>query len=142
MMEFSMKTFIGLSITVILAGCFCSCSLHPGASVPTASSVGPIDLSAVPDGTFRGNYRKAKIDYQVDVTVEAKTIRDIRIIKTKEQFFGKKCALCEVEYLIQEILSQQTLPVDAVSGATQTSHAILKAIEDALRPPFRVGSGR
>ena len=132
---------IKILIVVSLMGWISGCTYRQGAVSPNASSVKPINLPAVPDGTFRGSHRVAKINYQVDVTVETHQIKSIRIIKAKKRVFEKKCALCKVESLIQEVVNQQTLPVDAVSGATQTSYAILKAIEDALRPPYRTGSG-
>lgn len=95
-----MKTLIRLSLIAILAGWFCGCSLHQGASGPTPSSDKPVDLSTVPDGTFRGRHHKAGIDYQVDVVAEMNVIKDISIIKANERLFLKKCALCKAEILI------------------------------------------
>ena len=128
-------------IVVMLMMWLSSCTFHQGAGGPDAPSIKPINLSAVPDGTFRGSHRLTKINYQVDVIVKTHQIKDIRIIKEKNRVFEKKCALCKAESLVQEVVNQQKLPVDAISGATQTSYAILKAIEDALRPPYRADSG-
>ena len=133
--------YIKTLIVVILMGWLLACTVHQGAGGPDASSVRPINLSAVPDGTFRGSHRVTKNNFQVDVTVKTHQIKDIRIIKEENRVFEKKCALCKAESLIQEVVNQQTIPVDAISGATQTSYAILKAIEDALRPPYRADSG-
>ena len=133
--------YVKTLIVVILMGWLLACTVHQGAGGPDASSVRPINLSAVPDGTFRGSHRVTKFNFQVDVTVKTHQIKDIRIIKEENRVFEKKCALCKAESLIREVVNHQTIPVDAISGATQTSYAILKAIEDALRPPYRADSG-
>lgn len=38
--------------------------------------------------------------------------------------------------MIKEAIEMQSLPVDAYSGATRTTTAILRAVEEALRTPF------
>lgn len=103
-----------------------------------------LDLSRVPDGTFLGKYDNNDMEYQVAVTVEKHMIICINLINGMQKKFRKKCALCNTRELIRNIVDWQTVnQVDGVSGATQTSDAILNAIKDALLPPFHpIGDGQ
>lgn len=95
------------------------------------------DLSQIPDGTFLGAYQNDGIDYQVEVTIELHQITCIKIIGTVQQVLRKKCAPCKINEIIQNIVDEQIIDdVDGVSGATQTSNAILNAIKAALSKPY------
>jgi uncharacterized protein with FMN-binding domain len=84
------------------------------------------DLSIVSNGTYQGKSKVGPVRVTLDVTVKDKTITDIVII----QHFngrGKKA-----ETIVPRIIEAQSLEVDAVSGATGSSKAILQAVERAL----------
>ena len=84
------------------------------------------DLDTIADGIYRGNSKVGPVRVTLDVTVTDKIMTSIKII----QHFngrGKKA-----EAIVPSIINAQTLDVDVVSGATASSKAILKAVEDAL----------
>jgi len=84
------------------------------------------DLSNVADGTYQGKSKVGPVRVTLDVTVENKNMSSIVIL----QHFngrGKKA-----EAIIPKIIEAQSLDVDVVSGATGSSKAILKAIENAI----------
>jgi len=84
------------------------------------------DLAKVADGTYQGKSKVGPVRVTLDVTVENNAMLSIVLI----QHFngrGKKA-----ETIIPQVIEAQTLDVDVVSGATGSSKAILKAIENAL----------
>ena len=88
------------------------------------------DLTQKADGTFRGKYElpPTPVKVTLDVTVLNHQITKIDIIKHICSPIGKKA-----EKIINQIIQQQSLNVDAVSGATASSKAIIKAVENALQ---------
>lgn len=85
-----------------------------------------IDLSRVKDGTYMGSCDARLVAATVKVTVEGGKITDIKLMKHKNDR-GKAG-----EAVVDEILKQQSPDVDAVSGATNSSRIIMKAVENAL----------
>ena len=84
------------------------------------------DLNTVADGTYRGNARVGPVRVTLDVTVTDRTITAIEIIR---HFNGRGR---RAEVIVPAIIEAQSLDVDVVSGATGSSKAFLKAVEDAL----------
>ncbi len=95
-----------------------------------------LDLSSIEDGIFRGTHYFEEHELKVDVTVLEHSVKCIKIINEKHLAYVKRCALCEVNSLIEDILNEQSIEADAVSGATITSSALVEAILDALTPPY------
>ena len=89
---------------------------------------GGIDVSAVADGSYTGTYSFKRWTNTLIVHVKDSQITAIEII---DDVFGASVTDCSGEVFSRVIAAQDTL-VDAVSGATVTSKAYLKAIEDAL----------
>ena len=85
-----------------------------------------IDLSSVKDGTYTGSYDARLVAATVKVIIEGGKITDIKLVKHKNDR-GKAG-----EAVVDEILKQQRPDVDAVSGATNSSRIIMKAVENAL----------
>ena len=85
------------------------------------------DLGKIPDGSYRGNSRVWPVKVTLDVTMQNGAITSIEII---EHFNGRGK---KAEALVPEIIKTQSLEVDAISGATGSSTAILKAVENALQ---------
>ena len=103
--------------------------------VSCSTSIGKIeaslpDISNKPDGLYRGDYNLSGTPVKVilDVTVKNKIITAIKIIKHSSSSIGKKA-----EKITDQIIARQSLDVDAISGATGSSKAILKAVENALQ---------
>ena len=88
------------------------------------------DMSGKFDGTYRGNYvlSGSPVKVVLDVTVKDKNITAIKIIEHFCSPIGKKA-----EKITERIIERQSLDVDAVSGATGSSKAILKAVEKSLQ---------
>jgi uncharacterized protein with FMN-binding domain len=86
-----------------------------------------IDLSRVKDGTYTGRCDARLVAATVKVTVEGGKITEIKLMKHKNDQ-GKAG-----EAVVDEILKQQRPDVDAVSGATNSSKIIMKAVENALK---------
>jgi len=84
------------------------------------------DLSKVADGIYQGKSKVGPVRVTLDVTVENKTMSSIVII---QHFNGRGK---EAETIVPRIIEAQSLDVDVVSGATGSSKAILKAVENAL----------
>lgn len=84
------------------------------------------DLVQVPDGTWRGKVEWGVLAVVVDVTVQAGEITAIQILQHDHGKGGKG------EEVIDNILEAQSINIDAISGATLSSKAILNAVADAL----------
>ena len=88
------------------------------------------DMAGKTNGVYRGNYSLSGTPVRVtlDVTVQDNGITGIRIIQHICSPIGKKA-----ERITQNIIEGQSLEIDAISGATASSKAILKAVENALQ---------
>ena len=85
-----------------------------------------INLSQVPDGTYRGEFYHS-FQYLVEVQVENSKITAIEVLNNRDGSHAKRA-----EGVIEKILEAQSVAVDGISGATTTSKSLLKAIENAL----------
>lgn len=80
------------------------------------------------DGVYEGSAEGYKDTIKVSVTVEGGAVTDIEILEENDtpEFFER------ARGIIDDILSAQSLNVDAVSGATYSSVGILNAVNSAL----------
>jgi uncharacterized protein with FMN-binding domain len=87
------------------------------------------DMTPIADGTYRGKYdlKGTPVNVILDVIIQNSKIMKIEIVKHSCSPIGKKA-----EKIIDRIIEHQSLDVDVVSGATGSSKAILKAVENAL----------
>ncbi len=86
-----------------------------------------IDIADVPGGIYIGEYDVNFIYAKVEVTVEDGEIVSINILEHRHER-GKAA-----EKVIEKIIEEQKTDVDAVSGATNSSTVIKKAVENALK---------
>ena len=84
------------------------------------------DLANISDGMYVGEYSVTPVRVKVEVFVTEHKITDIKIIE-HENGLGSKA-----EKIVNDVISEQSLEVDAVSGATVSSKCILKAVENAI----------
>lgn len=89
-------------------------------------AVEPVDLTQIADGEYIGSYDATLIYAKVKVTVASGTIEKIEILEHKTKN-GKPA-----ERLAEDIVVQQSLMVDDISGATGSSKVIKKAVDNAL----------
>lgn len=85
-----------------------------------------VDLSKVSDGKYVGSFDTVYVGAEVSVTIKDHKISDIILLNHKNER-GKPA-----EVIPDMVLNSQSLQVDTISGATNSSKAILKAIENAL----------
>ncbi len=90
------------------------------------TAFGSIDISDIPDGVFVGEYDVDFIYAKVEVTVQNGLITNIDILEHKN---GNGSP---AEMVTDRIIEEQKIDVDAVSGATNSSIVIKKAVENAL----------
>lgn len=86
-----------------------------------------INVANVSDGSYIGEYDVNFISAKVEVTVEDGKIVSINILEHRHER-GKAA-----ETVIEEIIEEQKIDVDAISGATNSSVVIKKAVENALK---------
>lgn len=85
-----------------------------------------VNLYEIEDGYYEGSYNAFPISVEVSVFVKNHELIDIKIIK-HDNWQGSSA-----EKITKHILKSQSLNVDVISGATYSSKAILKAVENAL----------
>ena len=86
-----------------------------------------IDLSHVADGVYNGHSETDLVKVDVRVTVANGNIEDIEILKHE---CGKGHP---ADVIVNDMIKDDTVDVDAVSGATMSSEVIKDAVRDALR---------
>jgi uncharacterized protein with FMN-binding domain len=86
-----------------------------------------VDINSIQDGEYIGSYSYSGFEYKVKTIVSAQKILDIEILQNRDTEHAR-CA----EGVLTEILKRQTPNVDAISGATTTSRALMKAVENSL----------
>lgn len=84
------------------------------------------DLSAIADGLYRGSCDGGIVKATVDVRMASSRFEEVLIV-SHDCGKGKPA-----EAIVDRVVEEQRLEVDAVSGATYSSKVILKAIENAL----------
>ena len=90
------------------------------------TTFGNLDISDVPDGVYVGEYDVDFVYARVEVTVQNGVITNIDILEHKNGRGGR------AEAVVDRIMEEQKIEVDAVSGATNSSTVIKKAVENAL----------
>lgn len=84
-------------------------------------------ISNIPDGIYVGEYDVDFIYAKVEVTVQNGFVTNIDILEHKNGR-GKPA-----EIVVDRIIEEQKIDVNAVSGATNSSTVIKKAVENALK---------
>ena len=87
---------------------------------------GNVDITDVPNGVYVGEYDVDFVYAKVEVTVQNGVITNIDILEHKNGRGSR------AEVVVDRIIEEQKIDVDAVSGATNSSIVIKKAVENAL----------
>jgi uncharacterized protein with FMN-binding domain len=131
---------IGVIIGVVLGAMIIAVVLTaPGRSELQNIAIAEVDFDRLQDGVYTGTYRGTKDSLRnaaVEVTVAAGAVTKIRV--TEGSLVGDKQMRAlssgqSINHLFEQVIKAQSLQVDVISGATLTSNAHLKAIENALR---------
>ena len=91
------------------------------------TTIQEVNISDIPDGVYIGEYDVNFIYAKVEVDVSGGKIIDVRILEHRQER-GKAA-----EAVANEIVDEQRIDVDTVSGATNSSIVIKKAVEVALK---------
>ncbi|MCX7027827.1 MAG: FMN-binding protein [Spirochaetes bacterium] len=86
----------------------------------------PVDLGQIADGTYEGSFSIFPISVKLKVTVQDHTITGFDLLKHRNGQ-GKPA-----EVLLAEAVVKQKIDLDVIAGATYSSKAIMKAMENAL----------
>lgn len=89
-------------------------------------SVSMPGLSNVQDGNYIGEYSIAPVHVKVEVSVSNHQITNITIMQ-HDNGLGSTA-----ESIVNDVVEEQSLDIDAVSGATVSSKCILKAVDNAI----------
>ena len=92
-----------------------------------AITIQSLDFREIPDGSYEGSCDIGLVAARVLVLVQGGRVEEIRLLEHKNGR-GEPA-----ERLVEEITERQTLEVECVAGATNSSMVIRKAVENALR---------
>ncbi len=127
-MKVWLKVFIGfislLGIIVIIAIVFLMNGMDKGKLL----AVSKLNLDQIEDGKYPGSFDLTRWSNSVEVEIENHRITEIIVL---DDVMIKMDEL--TQRLFNEVIMNQTLDVDIETGATVTSLAYLKSIENALK---------
>ena len=126
-MRVFLKIILGIIFVLVLIIGGASFYMTRGLNSGKNMIISPIDVSQLENGIYKGKYNGGRWSNEVDVTLKDKKI--IRIAVVKSVVFEKPEVSSEI---IGKVIKKQNIDVDVVSGATVTSKAYLKSIENAL----------
>ena len=86
------------------------------------------DFSQLTDGSYSGRFETKLVSAEVLVHLASGRITAIDLVEHKKGKGGP------AEAITRQVIVQQSLAVDVVSGATASSKVILKSIEAAIKP--------
>ena len=86
-----------------------------------------VDLSEVENGVYEGDYDTGIIYAKVKAIVNSGKIESLELLEHKNGKGGP------AEVVVDQIVKQQMVEVDDISGATGSSRVIKKAVEVALK---------
>lgn len=98
--------------------------------------VADVDLSRIADGEYEGEATFG-FTYGVRVMISGGGISDVAVTRNRGSGYARLAELVRTK-----VLRAQRLGIDGVSGATTTSKALLKAMEDALQRAPRLPAPR
>ena len=117
---------LGVIILLIIAALI---AITNGLSEGQNVALNGVDLSIISDGDYTGTYEKGRWTNTILVHVRNHDITGIDIVKDVLAAGITNCS----EEVFRRVMEKQNTQIDVVSGATVTSKAYLKAIEDALK---------
>jgi uncharacterized protein with FMN-binding domain len=113
-------------ILLVMLSLFYGCASEEMRRVRTMD-IKNINLEGIDDGDYIGSFSYGGFDYRVKTVVNAHRIIDIKILQNRKTKQAR-----QAEAVLQEIVKMQTPNVDVISGATTTSKALMKAVENSL----------
>lgn len=122
-----LKIILILLVALIIVGAGGLFYITRGLDEGSKVGISPVDPSSLSDGTYKGSYNAGRWSNEVAVTIKEGKISEIELIKDVK-FVQERLS----DEIFGRVMEAQNTTIDAVSGATVTSKAYLKAVEDAL----------
>jgi uncharacterized protein with FMN-binding domain len=118
------KITVSILIVIVIGGVlFITRGLKSGINLVNND----VNLSTLSDGMYNGKYNAGRWTNEMNITIKDHKI--IKIDVVKDVSIPKPVV---TNSLLSKVIEKQDTNVDVVSGATVTSKAYLKAIENAL----------
>lgn len=89
--------------------------------------IGNTDIALLPNGIYQGEARVGGFTYRVEARVIDHRLTGVKILKNRTSNYARFA-----EGIIPRIIKHQNANVRAITGATTTSKALMKAVENAL----------
>jgi uncharacterized protein with FMN-binding domain len=113
------------ALVILFTGLFLFISR--GLDAKSQPALAGVTAQGLADGTYEGSYEGGRWTNRVRVTVAGGKIGNIALLQ--DVIFSKNDVSVA---LFERVITAQSTQVDAVAGATVTSKAYLKSIENAL----------
>lgn len=101
--------------------------LSRGTDSYDAIDINDINISDLSDGTYTGRYSEGRWRNTVEVTVANGKITEI--VPIQSVLFEREEITNQI---FEKVINEQKITIDTITGATITSKAYLKSIENAL----------
>jgi uncharacterized protein with FMN-binding domain len=105
-----------------------------GCSSPKIAT-GPVEAAELREGRYEGSAKWFPVKATVEVTVTKRRITNVRVLKHRTSWKGKKPQLL----IPKRIVAAQSTEVDAVSGATVSSVVLMSAAQEAIEKAYADG---
>lgn len=127
-MKKALRIIGAIIVLLIFVGIIMSSIFMTGLDKGQKVVVGNLNLNIVADGSYEGKYALNRWTNTLKVTVKDHKITDIVVLK---DVVFKLDAVSKGVFA--DVIRKQSLDIDIQSGATVTTKAYLKSIEDALK---------
>lgn len=117
---------LAMALLLIVHTTVCIVSFNQYKERVAELTIEAVDVSGLPDGVYTGECDVGYIYAKVEVTVNDGEIESIDLLEHRNE------RGTPAESVVDEIVENQSVKVDAVSGATNSSRVIMKAVENAL----------
>ena len=126
------RIILGLFVLVVGLSSLGIFYLTRGLDAGEAVSIENVDFLSLEDGIYEGSYQYKRWDNKLKLTIENQSITSIELLD--DVLFEDENVR---QTLIERVIDEQSLDVDVVTGATVTSKAYLKAMENALKSKMK-----
>lgn len=126
-----MKLFIKIAVSIIaifiLIAAGGALYITRGLDSGSKLEINEVNLTKVSDGSYIGSYKAGRWTNELSVNVKDHKITGIKLLK--DVVFTKPG---QADPIFTNVIEKQSTKVDVISGASVTSKAYLKSIENAL----------